>query len=145
MQKIKMFFNKVQIIGTIFSTLMVILIPIINDNKFVAVGWFFIGLACFEDAMFIKKWSIVGRTWSRKDDKNLNTQLSRKYSDKIFIAVGILGIILCPIALFETIFSKNFIAMVIAYVISIIVLIVLFILTDKENKEVTRLIPEIRK
>lgn len=145
MQKIKMYFNKVQIIGEILSTLMVILIPIINDNKFVSVGWFFIGLTSFGDAIFTKKWSIIGRTWNKKQDSNYKTQLSREYSDKSFIAVGILGIILCPIALLETIFSQNYIAMVIAYIISTIILIVLFILTDKENKKVEQLIPEIRK
>ena len=145
MQKIKMYFNKVQIIGEILSTIIVILIPIINDNKFVSFGWFFVGLTAFGDAMFTKKWGIIGRTWNKKQDSNYKTQLSREYSDKSFIAVGILGIILCPIALFETIFSQNYIAMVIAYVISTIILIVLFILTDKENKKVEQLIPKIRK
>ncbi len=145
MQKIKTYFNKVQIIGELVSTIMVILIPIINNNKFVSLGWFFIGLTCFGDAMFTKKWSIIGRTWNKKQDTNYKTQLSREYSDKSFLAVGILGIILCPIALFETIFSQNYIAMLIAYIISTIILIVLFILTDKENKKVEQLIPKIRK
>lgn len=145
MQKIKMYFNKVQIIGELLSTIMVILMPIINNNKFVCLGWFFIGLTCFGDAMFTKKWSIIGRTWNKKQDNNYKTQLSREYSDKSFIAVGILGIILCPIALFETIFSQNYIAMLIAYIISTIILIVLFILTDKESTKVEQLIPKIRK
>ena len=145
MQKIKMFFNKVQIIGEILSTIMVILIPFINDNKYVSVGWFFLGLTCFGDAMFTKKWSIIGRTWNKKQDSNYKTQLSREYSDKSFLAVGILGLILCPISLLEAIFSQNYIAMVIAYIISTIILIVLYILTDKENKNVEQLIPEIRK
>ena len=145
MQKIKTYFNKVQIIGELVSTIMVILIPIINNNKFVSLGWFFIGLTCFGDAMFTKKWSIIGRTWNKKQDTNYKTQLSREYSDKSFLAVGILGIILCPTALFETIFSQNYIAMLIAYIISTIILIVLFILTDKENKKVEQLIPKIRK
>ena len=70
MQKIKMYFNKVQIIGEILSTAMVILIPIISDNKFVSLGWFFIGLTCFGDGMFTKKWSIIGRTWNKKQDSN---------------------------------------------------------------------------
>ena len=145
MQKIKMYFNKVQIIDEILSTIMVILIPIISDNKFVSLGWFFIGLTCFGDGMFTKKWSIIGRTWNKKQDSNYKTQLSREYSDKSFLAVGILGIILCPVALFETIFSENYIAMVIAYIVSTIILIVLFILTDKENKKIEQLIPKIRK
>lgn len=145
MQKVKMFFNKVQLIGVICSTIMVIIIPIINDNKYVSLGWFFIGLTLLGDVMFLKKWSIIGRTWSMKDDKNINTQLSRKYSDNIFIAVVILGIILCPVAFFETVFSKNYIAMVIAYAISIIILVVLYIMTDKESKNVEQLIPDIRK
>lgn len=145
MQKIKVYFNKVQIIGEILSTVMVILIPIISDNKFVSLWWFFIGLTCFGDGMFTKKWSIISRTWNKKQDSNYKTQLSREYSDKSFLAVGILGIILCPVALFETIFSKNYIAMVIAYIVSTIILIVLFILTDKENKKVEQLIPKIRK
>lgn len=38
MQKIKTYFNKVQIIGELVSTIMVILIPIINNNKFVSLG-----------------------------------------------------------------------------------------------------------
>ena len=145
MQKIKMYFNKVQIIGEILATIMVILIPIINDYKYVSLGWFLIGLTSFGDAMFTKKWGIIGRTWSKKQDSNYKTQLSREYSDKSFIAVCILGIVLCPIALFETIFSQNYIAMLIAYIISTIILIVLYILTDKENKKVEQLIPEIRK
>ena len=55
MQKIKMYFNKLQIIGEILSTVMVILMPIISDNKFVSLGWFFIGLTCVGDGMFTKK------------------------------------------------------------------------------------------
>ena len=145
MQKIKMFFNKVQIIGEILSTIMVIIIPIIKDYKYVSVGWLFIAITCFGDAMFTKKWSIIGRTWNKKIDNNYKTQLSREYSDKTFIAIGILGIILCIVSFFETIFSQNYIAMVVAYIVSTIVLIVLFVLTDKENSEVEQLIPKIRK
>ena len=104
MQKIKMYLNKVQIIGFILSTIILILIPITKNYKLVSVGWFFIGLTSFGNAMFTKEWSIIGRTWNEKDDKNPDKQLTKKYSDKTFIAVGILGIILCPIALFETIF-----------------------------------------
>ena len=145
MQKIKTYFNKVQIIGELVSTIMVILIPIINNNKFVSLGWFFIGLTCFGDAMFTKKWSIIGRTWNKKQDTNYKTQLSREYSDKSFLAVGILGIILCPIALFETIFSQNYITMIIAYIVSAIVIVVLFVLTDKEHDKVEQLLPNIKK
>ena len=82
MQKIKMFFNKGQIIGELFATLMIILIPIINNNKYVCIGWFFISLTCFFDAVFLKKWGIIGRTWDKKKDNNYKTQLSRDYSDK---------------------------------------------------------------
>lgn len=145
MQKIKTYFNKVQAISELLSTLMVILIPIIDNKNFISLGWFFIGLTCFGDTMFLKKWSIIGRTWNKKQDDNYKTQLSRTYSDKTCLAVGILGVILCPIAFFETVFSENYIAMVIAYIISTIILIVLFILTDKENKEIEQLIPKIRK
>lgn len=145
MQKIKMYLNKVQIIGFILSTIMLILIPIINNYKLVCVGWFFIGLTSFGNAMFTKEWSILGRTWNEKDDNNPEKQITRKYSDKIFIVVGILGIILCPVALFETIFSQNYIAMVIAYIISAIVIIVLFILTDKEHDKIEQLLPKIKK
>lgn len=59
--------------------------------------------------------------------------------------VGMAAFALCPVTFFESIFSKNYIAMVIAYIISVIILVVLFILTDKENKKVEQLIPEIRK
>ena len=79
------------------------------------------------------------------DDKNPDKQLTKKYSDKTFIAVGILGIILCPIALFETIFSQNYIAMIIAYIVSAIVIVVLFVLTDKEHDKVEQLLPNIKK
>lgn len=145
MQKIKMYLNKVQIIGFILSTIMLILVPITKNYKLVSVGWFFIGLASFGNAMFTKEWSIIGRTWNEKDDKNPDKQLTKKYSDKTFIIIGILGILLCPVALFETIFSQNYIAMIIAYIVSTIVLIVLFVLTDKEHDKVEQLIPKIRK
>ncbi len=39
MQRIMMYLNKTQVIGFICSTIMIILIPIINDFKFVSVGW----------------------------------------------------------------------------------------------------------
>lgn len=145
MQKIKMYLNKVQIIGIILATIMVIIIPIINDYKFVSLGWFFIGIANFGNAMFTKNWSILGRTWDKKDDNDPEKQITRKYSDKIFYIVGFLGIMLCPVALFETFFSKNYIAMTIAYIATAIVLVVLFKLTDKEQTKVEQLIPEIRK
>ena len=49
-----MYLNKVQIIGIILATIMFIIIPIINDYKFVSLGWFFIGIANFGNAMFTK-------------------------------------------------------------------------------------------
>lgn len=145
MQKIKMYLNKVQIIGIILATIMVIIIPIINDYKFVSLGWFFIGIANFGNAMFTKNWSMLGRTWTKKDDTDPEKQITRKYSDKTFYIVGFLGIALCPVALFETFFSQNYIAMLIAYIATTIVIIVLFILTDKEQKKVEQILPEIRK
>jgi len=145
MQKIRMYFNKVQIIGFILSTIILILVPITKNYKLVSLGWFFIGLTSFGNAMFTKEWSILGRTWNEKDDNNPEKQITRNYSDKIFIVVGILAIVLCPVALFETIFSQNYIAMIIAYIISAIVIIVLFILTDKEHDKVEQLLPKIKK
>lgn len=145
MQERKIYLNKVQIIGFILSTIILILVPIIKNYKLVSVGWFFIGLTSFGNAMFTKKWSILGRTWNEKDDNNPEKQITRKYSDKIFIVVGILGIVLCPVALFETIFSQNYIAMIIAYIISLIVIIVLFTITDREQNKVDQLLPKIRK
>ena len=145
MQKIKMYLNKVQIIGIILATIMVIIIPIINDYKFVSLGWFFIGIANFGNAMFTKKWSIIGRTWDKKVDNDPKEQLTREYSDITFYIVGFLGILLCPVALFETFFSQNYIAMIIAYIATAIVLVVLFKITDKEQTKVEQLIPKIRK
>ena len=145
MQKIKMYLNKVQIIGIILATIMVIIIPIINDYKFVSLGWFFIGIANFGNAMFTKKWSMLGRTWNEKDDTDPEKQITRKYSDKTFYIVGFLGIALCPVALFETFFSQNYIAMIIAYIVSAIVIVVLFVLTDKEHDKVEQLLPNIKK
>ena len=145
MQERKIYLNKVQIIGFILSTIILILVPIIKNYKLVSVGWFFIGLTSFGNAMFTKKWSILGRTWNEKDDNNPEKQITRKYSDKIFIVVGILGIVLCPVALFETIFSQNYIAMIIAYIVSTIVIVVLFVLTDKEHDKVEQLLPNIKK
>ena len=133
MQKIKMYLNKVQIIGIILATIMVIIIPIINDYKFVSLGWFFIGIANFGNAMFTKKWSIIGRTWDKKVDNDPKEQLTREYSDITFYIVGFLGILLCPVALFETFFSQNYIAMIIAYIATAIVLVVLFKITDKNK------------
>lgn len=145
MQKIKMYLNNLQIIGEILATIIVIVIPIINDYRFVSVGWFLIALTCMGDAIFTKKWGIIGRTWNYKDDEDYKKQLTKKYSDKIFLIIGILGIVLCPIAFFETIFSQNYIAMVGAYLLSTIILILLYIFTDKESKEVAKMIPKIRK
>lgn len=145
MRKIKMYLNNMQIIGEILATIMVIIIPIIKDYKFVSVGWFFIALTCMGDALFTKKWGIIGRTWNYKDDEDYNKQLTRKYSDRIFLIICSLGIVLCPIALFETVFSENYIAMVCAYLFSTFILILLYIFTDKESKEVAKIIPKIRK
>lgn len=145
MQKIKMYLNNVQIIGEILSTIMVIIIPIINDYKFVSLGWFFIAITNFGNAMFTKKWSIIGRTWDKKVDNDPKEQLTKEYSDITFYIVGFLGILLCPTALFETFFSQNYIAMTIAYIATAIVLVVLYKITDKEQTKVERLIPKIRK
>ena len=145
MQKIKMYLNNVQIIGEILSTIMVIIIPIINNYKFVSVGWFLIGITNLGNAIFTKKWSIIGRTWDKKIDNDPKEQLTRNYSDITFYIVGFLGILLCPTALFETFFSQNYIAMLIAYIATTIVIVVLFILTDKEQNKVDQIITEIRK
>ena len=145
MQKIKMYFNKTQIISDIIVAILIIIIPIIKDYRFVSLGWFFIAITFWGDAMFLKKWAIIGRTWNKKTDKNYKTQLSRKYSDITTLAVGIFAILLCPIVLLDSFFSKNYIAMIIAYIISNMVLVFLFIRTDKENKDIEKLIPKIRK
>lgn len=145
MQKIKMYFNKTQIISDIIVAILIIIIPIIKDYRFVSLGWFFIAITFWGDSLFLKKWAIIGRTWNKKTDKNYKTQLSRKYSDITTLAVGIFAILLCPITLLETFFSKNYIAMIIAYIISNMVLVFLFIRTDKENKDIEKLIPKIRK
>ena len=88
---------------------------------------------------------MLDRTWTEKDDKDPEKQITRKYNDKTFYIVGFLGIVLCPVALFETFFSQNYIAMTIAYIATAIVLVVLFKITDKEQTKVEQLIPEIRK
>lgn len=107
MQKIKMYFNKTQIISDIIVAILIIIIPIIKDYRFVSLGWFFIAITFWGDAMFLKKWAIIGRTWNKKTDKNYKTQLSRKYSDITTLAVGIFAILLCPIVLLDSFFSKN--------------------------------------
>lgn len=145
MQRIMMYLNKTQVIGFICSTIMIILIPIINDYKFVSVGWFFIALACFGHAKFTKKWSIEGRTWSRKNDNDPKKRLTKNYSDTIFVIVGFLGIILCIVSFFESIFAKNYIALLIAYIISVVVLILMIVITDITNKRVAKIIPKIRR
>ena len=89
MQKIKMYLNKVQIIGIILATIMVILIPIFNNYKLVTVGWFFVGLTCMGHAKFLKVWSVEGRTWNKKNDNNPKKRLTIKYSDTVFTIVGI--------------------------------------------------------
>lgn len=145
LKKIKMFSNKLQIIGFICSTIMVILIPIINNYKLVTVGWFFVGLTCMGHAKFLKVWSVEGRTWNQKNDNNPKKRLTIKYSDTVFTIVGIFALLLCITTFFDNIFSQNYIAMLIAYIISIIVLVLLLILTDITNKRVAKIIPKIRR
>ena len=145
MQKIKIYLNNFQIISEILATITVIVIPIINQYKYVSLGWLLIALTCMGDAVFAKKWGIMGRTWNYKEDEDYKKQLTRKYSDKIFFVICILGIVLCPVALFETVFSHNYIAMLCAYILSTIILILLNIFTDKESKEIAKMIPKIRK
>lgn len=145
LKKIKMFLNKIQIIGFLCSTIMVILIPIINNYKLVSVGWFFIALTCFGHAKFTKEWSILGRTWNEKNDNDPKKRLTNNYSDTIFVIVGIFALILCIVAFFENVFSQNYIAMLIAYIISIIVLFLMLVLTDITNKRVAKIIPKIRR
>lgn len=145
LKKIKMFLNKIQIFGFLCSTIMVILIPIINNYKLVSVGWFFIGLTCFGHAKFTKEWSILGRTWNEKNDNDPKKRLTNNYSDTIFVIVGIFAIILCIVAFFENVFSQNYIAMLIAYIISTIVLVLILVLTDITNTRVAKIIPKIRR
>ena len=75
MQKITMYLNRVQIIGIILATIMVIIIPIINDYKFVSLGWFFIGIANFGNAMFTKK---IGLCWIEHGLKKMIKILKNK-------------------------------------------------------------------
>ena len=138
LEKIKMFLNKIQIFGFLCSTIMVILIPIVDNYKLVSVGWFFIGLTCWGHAKFTKEWSILGRTWNEK-------RLTNNYSDTIFLIVGIFAIILCIVTFFESVFSQNYIAMLIAYIISTIVLVLIIALTDITNTRVANIIPKIRR
>ena len=94
---------------------------------------------------FTKKWSIEGRTWSRKNDNDPKKRLTKNYSDTIFVIVGFLGIILCVVSFFENIFSQNYIAFLIAYIISVVVLILMIVITDITNKRVAKIIPKIRR
>lgn len=107
LEKIKMFLNKIQIFGFLCSTIMVILIPIVDNYKLVSVGWFFIGLTCWGHAKFTKEWSILGRTWNEKNDNDPKKRLTNNYSDTIFLIVGIFAIILCIVTFFwKCVFSK---------------------------------------
>lgn len=145
LEKIKMFLNKIQIFGFLCSTIMVILIPIVDNYKLVSVGWFFIGLTCWGHAKFTKEWSILGRTWNEKNDNDPKKRLTNNYSDTIFLIVGIFAIILCIVTFFESVFSQNYIAMLIAYIISTIVLVLIIALTDITNTRVANIIPKIRR
>ena len=56
MRKIKIYLNNFQIISEILATITVIVIPIINQYKYVSLGWLLIALTCMGDAVFAKKW-----------------------------------------------------------------------------------------
>ena len=145
MPKTKIYLNKLQIISEILATIMIIIIPIINNYKFVTVGWILVLLTCMGDGIFIKKWGMSGRTWNYKKDENYKEQLTGKYSDTIFFIISILVLLMCPIALFNSFFEENYFALICAYLLSTIILILIQIFTDKETKKVAKIIPNIRK
>ena len=142
MQKIKTYLNKVQIISAICSTIVIILTPILKKYELVAVGWFFISIHVFGDAMFIKKWGNDGITWFRRSDKNFKERLTRKYSDTTFYIITFLTMLLLIVTFFESFFYQNYIALLIAYTIAMLFLVILLIMTDRTNKQVLQLIPK---
>jgi len=142
MQTIKKYLNAVQIISIILATIIVVLVPILQDTKYVSLGWFFIGLSVLGDGIFLKKWSKGGITWFRRNDKNYKKNLTVKYEDGIFYVAMIFGLILCVISFFDKLFATNYIAMLIAYLFAILVIIILAVMTDITNKKIQELIPK---
>ena len=55
MQGIKTFVNKIQAIGIIGATIIAILVPLLQDNKFVCLDLGFLAIHLFGDAVFLKK------------------------------------------------------------------------------------------
>ena len=92
--------------------------------------------------MFIKKWGNDGITWFRRSDKNFKERLTRKYSDTSFYIITFLTMLLLIVTFFESFFYQNYVALLIAYIISILFLVILLIMTDRTNKQVLQLIPK---
>ena len=142
MQRIKRFINKIQVIGIIGATIIAILVPFLKDNKFVCLGWGFLALHLFGDAIFLKKWRVDGITWFRRNDKNYKKNLTRKYSDISFLTVFIVGMLMCIIGMFEKTFSKNYVAYLISYIVVFALWIFLIYITDRTSRQIKELIPK---
>ena len=84
MQKIKEYFNKLQIISYIVATILGILYMIFKIDKLLDIALVSLLFTLYGHAYFGKKWAIYGRTWNRKNDKDFKNNEYRKYSDTIF-------------------------------------------------------------
>lgn len=136
MQKIKEYFNKLQIISFILATILGILYMIFKSDIILAFGWYSLTFTLYGHAFFGKKWVAYGRTWNRKNDKDLVNNEYKKYSDTIF---NIMFFVL--FATFISICYLNFLELniinfVIFYIINLIIFILLFYFTYKKDMEV---------
>ena len=138
MQKIKEYFNKIQIISFIVATILGILYLIFKTDKLLDIAWFSLCLTLYGHAYFGKKWAIYGRTWNRKNDKDLINNEYKKYSDTIFYIISIvLDISLISICCLNYL-KLNIIIFLIFYIINIIIFILLFYFTYKKDMEVRK-------
>lgn len=136
MQKIKEYFNKLQIISYIVATILGILYMIFKIDKLLDIALVSLLFTLYGHAYFGKKWAIYGRTWNRKNDKDFKNNEYRKYSDTIFNILYIVLVVLLVSLYLIKIDKINFIVFAISYFINLIIFILLFYFTYKKDMEV---------
>lgn len=137
------FLNIHQILSSILSIILVILIPIFPQVNFNQIFWTVLFWNMWSNYKFLDKWAKDGITWFRRNDKDYNKNITRHHSDFIFFLVGIVSFLILSslsMSIFNISFAYNYIWIIIIETLTIIQVLLLAYSTSRVNKQIVEII-----
>ena len=137
------FLNKHQLLSSLLSIILVILIPIFPQVNFNQIFLTILFCNMWSNYLFLDKWAKDGITWFRRNDKDYNKNITRHHSDFIFFLVGIVSFLILSslsMSIFHIDIAYNYIWILIIETLSMIQVLLLAYSTSRVNKQIVEII-----